>query len=209
MDLQLFANNGDDDLKDDDLDDDKKDDDLKDDKKDDDTKEKDTFTKEEYESKLQSETDKRVTQALKKQERKLDDEIREADKLKSMSDEQKERYKFEQREKDLIKKEKEYALMENKVECSNILSERGLPKEFLNYVVAEDAEQMMGNIDTMDRVFKSAVADAVGSKIDKKVPRHSSEKQASMTKEKFGKLSLAQQSDIYKTNPTLWKQMNS
>jgi len=197
MDLQLFANNEDEDLDEEDLDEEKKD------------EKKDMFTKEEYESKLQAETDRRVTQALKKQERKLDDKIREADKLRDMSDEQKKQYKFEQREKDLTKKEKEYALMENKVECSNILSDRGLPKEFLNYVVAEDAEQMMENIDTMDRIFKSAVADEVGSKINKKTPRHSSETQGKMTKEKFSKLSLAQQSDIYKTNPTLWKQMNS
>ena len=197
MDLQLFANNEDEDLDEEDLDEEKKD------------EKKDMFTKEEYESKLQAETDRRVTQALKKQERKLDDKIREADKLRDMSDEQKKQYKFEQREKDLTKKEKEYALMENKVECSNILSDRGLPKEFLNYVVAEDAEQMMENIDTMDRIFKSAVADEVGSKINKKTPRHSNETQGKMTKEKFSKLSLAQQSDIYKTNPTLWKQMNS
>lgn len=168
---------------------------------------KETFTKEEFEAQLQAETDRRVTQALKKQERKLDEKLKEAEKLRQMSEEDKKKYQLEQREKQLTQKEREYALMENKIECSNILADRGLPKEFLDYVVAEDAEQMMENIKTMDKVFKSAVADAVNDKIEKKSPTHSADIQSGMTKEKFKKLTVSQQSEIYKNNPELWRQM--
>ena len=199
MDLQLFAEEKD-------SDEDKGVDEGKDEKVDASDK---TYTHDEFEAKLQSETDKRVTSALKKQEKKLDERLREADKLREMSEEQKKRYKIEQREKQLTKKEKEYAIMENKIECSNILSDRGLPKEFLEYVVAEDAEQMLENIDKMDRTFTSAVSDAVNAKIGKKTPNGSKDKQTGMNKAKFKELSVAQQSEIYKTNKTLWKEMNN
>ena len=40
------------------------------------------------------------------------------------------------------------------------MANRGLPIEFVDYIVAEDAETMMENITTFERAFKSAVADA-------------------------------------------------
>lgn len=167
------------------------------------------LTQKELEAKLQAEADRRVTQALKKQERKLESKLKEAEKLRNMDEEQKKMYEIEQREAEIAKKEKEFAIMENKIECSNILSERGLPQEFLEYVVAEDAEQMMENIKRMDKVFKAAVADEVQNKIQSKVPGQGNDSQKGMTKEKFNSLSIAQQSEIYRNNPELYKQMTT
>jgi hypothetical protein len=66
---------------------------------------------------------------------------------------------------------------------------------------------MMENITTFERAFKSAVADAVAKKIASPAPKNGSAKQAGMTKEEFRKLNVAQQTEIYRTNPELYNQM--
>ena len=58
-----------------------------------------TYTQEELDSLLQQETDRRVTEALKKAERKKQDEIKEAEKLARMNEAEKFQYELEQREK--------------------------------------------------------------------------------------------------------------
>lgn len=170
-------------------------------------KAKEAYTHEEVKELLQKETDRRVTEALKKQERKLESKLKEAEKLRNMDESQKKQYEFEQREKALEEKEKEFALMENKIECNKILNQRGLPIDFVGYVVAEDADTMMENINSFEKAFKAAVADAVNDKLQKKTPTAGSTSQKGMTKEAFRKLSLAEQSEIYRTNPSLYKEL--
>ena len=200
FDLQLFANEDDDDnkgAKDEDLDDTEVDDD-----------EKDMFTKEEYEAKLQSETDKRVTQALKKQERKLNDKLKEADKLRDMSDAEKKAYELDKREQELSDKEKEYSLIENKVECSNILIERELPSELSKFVVSGDADSMLKNINEIESIFKEAISQSVKDKMGKKTPFQKSDKDSgTITKEDFDKMTLTKQSELYREDIETWKRL--
>jgi len=200
FDLQLFANEDEDGnkgVKDEDLDDTEVDDD-----------EKDTFTKEEYEAKLQSETDKRVTQALKKQERKLNDKLKEADKLRDMSDAEKKAYELDKREQELSDKEKEYSLIENKVECSNILIERELPSELSKFVVSGDADSMLKNINEIESIFKEAISQSVKDKMGKKTPFHKSDKDSgTITKEDFDKMTLTKQSELYREDIETWKRL--
>ena len=66
---------------------------------------------------------------------------------------------------------------------------------------------MMENITTFEKAFKAAVADAVAKKISSPTPKGSSVKQGGMTKEDFKKLSIGQQSELFRTNPELYKQM--
>lgn len=73
-----------------------------------------TYTQEEVDALLQREGDKRVTEALKKVERKNADKVREAQKLAQMDSQQKYEYELEQREKAIEEKEKALALAENK-----------------------------------------------------------------------------------------------
>lgn len=170
-----------------------------------------TYTQEELDKLLQSESDRRVTQALKKQreelENNMDKKLREAEKLRSMDESQRKEYEMQKRISEVEKKEKEFALMENKIECGKILESRGIPQVFLDYVVAEDAETMIEKIDTFDKVFKSALADEVNKKIAKKTPTGSYKKQTGMTREQFMKLPIEKQSEIYRTNPTLFKEL--
>lgn len=166
-----------------------------------------TYTQEEVDKLLQQETDRRVTSALKKQQQKFENERAEAEKLRDMDEAQKKEYEFQKRVAELEAKEKEFALTQNKLSASKVLADRGLPVQFVDYIVAEDAETMMTNINDFEKAWKAALADAVNARLATPAPKGSSVSQTGLTKKEFEKLTVAQQAQLYKTNPELYKQM--
>lgn len=168
-----------------------------------------TYTQEEVDKLLQQEADRRVTSALKKQAEKFEREKAESEKLRDMDEQQRKEYEYEKKVKELENKEREFNLMQNKLEASKIMGEHGLPVSFVDYIVAEDAETMMANITNFETQWKAAVADAVSARIAQPAPKGSNVSQTGLTKETFKKMSLAQQSEIYRTNPELYKQLTA
>lgn len=171
------------------------------------TEEVKTYTQEEVDKMLQAESDRRVNQALKKQQEKFKKEQAEYEKLRDMDEAQKKEYEYNKRVEELDAREREFTLTQNKLEASKVMAEHGLPISFVDYIVAEDAETMMQNITNFETQWKAAIADAVQQRLAKPAPKGSNVSQQGMTKEQFRKLSLAQQSEIYRTNPELYKQM--
>ena len=165
------------------------------------------YTEQEVQEMLQKEGDRRVTAALKKQQASFENKMAEAEKLRGMDEQQRKDYEYEQKVKQLEQKEREFNLAQNKLEATKVLSNRDLPVEFVDYIVAEDAETMMDNINVFEKAFKAAVADAVTKKIASPSPKDSSVKQTGLTREEFSKMSLAQQAELYRTNPALYKEM--
>ena len=168
-----------------------------------------TYTQEEVDKLLQQEADRRVTSALKKQAEKFEREKAESEKLRDMDEQQRKEYEYEKKVKELENKEREFNLMQNKLEASKIMGEHGLPVSFVDYIVAEDAETMMANITNFETQWKAAVADAVSARIAQPAPKGSNVSQTGSTKEAFKKMSLAQQSEIYRTNLELYKQLTA
>ena len=166
-----------------------------------------TYTESEVQALLQREGDRRVTNALKKQQKEFEAKQAEADKLRAMDENQRKEYEYTQKLQELEQREREFTVAQNKLEATKVLANRELPIEFVDYIVAEDADTMMENINTFERAFKAAVADAVAKKIASPAPKGGSVKQTGMTKEEFRKLSVAQQSELFRTNPELYRQM--
>ena len=166
-----------------------------------------TYTQEEVTKMLQEETDRRVSAALKKQQAKFDNKMGEAEKLRGMDESQRKEYEYEQKLAELNEREKEFNLAQNKLEASKVLANRSLPIEFVDYIVADDADTMMENINVFEKLFKAAVSDAVAKKIASPAPKTGTVKQTGMTREEFSKLNIAQQSELYKTNPQLYKEL--
>ena len=166
-----------------------------------------TYTESEVQALLQREGDRRVTNALKKQQKEFETKQAEAEKLRAMDENQRKEYEYTQKLQELEKREREFTVAQNKLEATKVLANRELPIEFVDYIVAEDADTMMENINVFERAFKAAVADAVAKKIASPAPKGGSVKQTGMTKEEFRKLSVAQQSELFRTNPELYRQM--
>jgi hypothetical protein len=133
-----------------------------------------TMTQAELDAKLQSETDKRVSQAIKTAQakwesefnQKLESEKQEAAKLAKMSAEERERAKFA-KEKEAFEKEKaEMARVKLEAETVKQLSTENLPTEFAKYVVGQDAESTLANINEFKESWQKALYQLAQDKLN-------------------------------------------
>ena len=162
------------------------------------------YTQEEVDALLQQETDRRITSPQKKWEKKSKEKVREAQKLAKLSEQQRFQYELEQREKKIAEKEKQMALMENKAEASKALNERGISIALADFVVAEDADTMMGNIKILEDEFKKSVKLEVEKRLAGNSPKKNLQSKG-MTREDFSKLSFAKQTELLQENPELYE----
>ena len=162
-----------------------------------------TYTEEEVQALLQKEGDRRVTEALKKAERKQADKAKEAEKLARMNATEKYEYELEQREKAIAEKERALTLAENKNEASKILAEKDIDLALVDFVVAEDADTMNENIKKLDKAIKASVAKRLAGKSPMKAP----ENNEAVTKESFAKMTLAEQNALYINDPELYQKL--
>lgn len=168
-----------------------------------------TFTEEEVAQLLQRETDKRVSQAMKKAERKTTERIKEAEKLAKMNEEQRFQYELEQREKAIAEKERELSLAENKATASAILADRGISTKLIDMVVAEDADKMMDCINVLETAFKESVKAEVEKRLASSTPKKNLPLNQTITKDSFRKMPLSQQAQLAHENPELYKQLTN
>ena len=168
--------------------------------------EKLTFTQAELDALLQKEGDRRVSQALKKQEGK----VKEAQKLAKMTTEEQYQYQLEQREKAIEEKERQLALAENKAEASKILADKGLDIALVDFVVAEDAETMSANIKALEKAFKASVKREVEARLAGSTPKKNFAENEQMTKKDLMKMSVRDLQLFKNQNPDVFAQlMNS
>lgn len=167
-----------------------------------------TYTQEEVDKLLQQESDRRVTEALKKANKKNQEKLREAEKLSKMNDQEKYEYELEQREKAIADKEHELALAENKAIAMSILSEKGISTTLVDFVVADDADTMKANIDLLARAFQVSVRAEVEKRLasTNTSPKRQRVESTDPTinREKFKKMTIQEQMRIYDTNPDLY-----
>ena len=168
-----------------------------------------TYSEEEVARMLQVEADRRVSQALAKQQAKFKQQMDEAEKLRTMNEEQKAQYQLEQRIKEIEAKEKEFALKENRYEAQKIMAEKNIPLAFADFIVAEDAETMMANISLFEKEFRAAVRAEVDKRIASPAPKANIGMDTVISKEQFCKMTIAQQMEIYKQDPDLYKKLSA
>lgn len=166
-----------------------------------------TYTQEEVDALLQSEADRRVTEALKRQRRKTEKEIKEAEKLAKMDAEERHQYEIEQREKAVAEKEKQLAMAENRNTADKILANKGLSLDLVDLVLAEDAETMNENIKKLEKAFKESVKTEVEKRLVGGTPKRKAPPAEELTKEKFAKMSLAERQELKTNNPELYVQL--
>lgn len=166
-----------------------------------------TYTEEEVQALLQQETDRRVTSALKKQEKKNQEAVREAQKLAQMNEQEKFQYQLEQREKAIAAKERELALMENKNEASKILADKGLSLALVDFVVAEDAETMSANIKILEQAFKQSVKAEVEKRMGGSTPKKAIPSNKPITQEEFANMSYGEMLALKQQDPELYRRL--
>ena len=166
-----------------------------------------TYTQEEVDKMLQSEVDRRITSALKKQAKSNEAKIKEAQKLAQMNECEKFQYELEQREKAIEEKEKALALAENKNEASKILADKGLSLSLVDFVIAEDAETMNSNIRLLEKAFKDSVKREVEKRLGSSAPKKNLPPDETITKEQAKKMGIRERQQLLMNNPELYAQL--
>lgn len=144
-----------------------------------DNQEPKTYTQDEVDKLLQSEADKRVTEALKTARAKwekeykeqLEKEKKEAERLSKLSAEEREKELLKQKEQELAEKERAIRMKELHLDTIEVLAEEGLPVGFAEFLIKDDAETTNENIKKFKKEWQEALSKAVDERIKGKSPR--------------------------------------
>lgn len=163
-----------------------------------------TYTQEEVLALLQSEADKRVTAALKKQAQKYEKQLS----LSKLDGSEREKAEKDNRIAELEQQLAEFHIERNKSELKSVLSSRGLSAEFADIIaITDDIEASQANIDKLDKLFKAAVKAEVEKRLAGNAPRGNGSSAAEITKESAKKMSMAELSALERTNPELFNKL--
>ena len=138
---------------------------------------------------------------------KLEAEKAEAARLANLDATQRAEEEAKKRIAALEEREARLKQAEDKLECENVLKERGLSTSFANFLIGADAEVTLANINSFETAFKDAVKAEVETRIKGKTPPAGGgdNKDGAVPKEEFKKLPLFEQNKLYLSNPELYK----
>jgi hypothetical protein len=168
------------------------------------TEETKTYTQEEVLALLQSEADKRVTAALKKQQQKYEKQLS----LSKLDGDERAKAEKDNRIAELEQQLAEFQIERNRSELKSVLSSRGLSAEFADIIaINDDIEASQSNIDKLDKLFKAAVKAEVEKRLAGNAPKGNGGAPAEITKESAMKMSMAEMNALEKSNPELFKKL--
>ena len=163
-----------------------------------------TYTQEEVLALLQSESDKRVAQALKTQEKKFQKQLS----LSKLDGNEREKAEKDNRIAELEEMVKAFEIEKNRSELKSVLSSRGLSAEFADIIaIGDDIELAQSNIDKLDKLFKAAVKAEVEKRLAGNAPKGNNNSPAEITKETAKKMSLAEMNKLAAEQPELFSRL--
>lgn len=163
-----------------------------------------TYTAEEVMALLQSESDKRVTAALKKQQAKFDKQLS----LSKLDGDERAKAEKDNRIAELEEQLAQFHIEKNRSELKSVLSSRGLSAEFADIIsIGDDIELAQANIDKLDKLFKAAVKAEVEKRLAGNAPKGNGASPAEITKESAMKMSMAELNELSVKNPELFNKL--
>ncbi|WP_052401164.1 DUF4355 domain-containing protein [Oceanobacillus jeddahense] len=116
-------------------------------------------------SDVDREVSKAVDKALKKREEKhqeelqkaIDDAIAEKERLSKLSEKERQEEELTQREQELLKREEEIKRTQLRSDAVADLQEKKLPSDFADFLLGDDAESTLENINSFKKAFDEAV----------------------------------------------------
>ena len=140
--------------------------------------EKVELTADELQKKIEAESDRKLAKALEKKQKEWESKQQEAiqkaleekERLSKLSEKERKEEELSQREKDLQKRLADIERKELKADAIADLSDKGLPANFADFLLAEDAEKTLENINNFKTAFDEAVNAAVKEKLRQDTP---------------------------------------
>lgn len=164
-------------------------------------KETKTFSEEDVLKLIESEANKRVSQALATQQKKYEKQLS----LSKLDGDEREKAEKDNRIAELEEQLAQFQVERNRSELKSVLSSRGLSAEFADIInISDDIEASQANIDKLDKLFKAAVKAEVEKRLAGTAPRGNSTSTNEITKETAKKMSLAELNELMEKNPELY-----
>lgn len=169
------------------------------------TNEAKTYTQDEVLQLIQSEADKRVSQALKTQQKKYEKQLS----LSKLDGDERAKAEKDNRIAELEEQLALFHIERNKSELKSVLGSRGLSAEFADIIaITDDIEASQANIEKLDKLFKAAVRAEVEKRLAGSAPKGNGAVAAeTLTKESAKKLSLVEMNELAVNNPELYKKL--
>lgn len=168
------------------------------------TEETKTYTQDEVLQLIQSEADKRVSQALKTQQKKYEKQMS----LANMDANEREKAEKDNKIAELEEQLAAFQIERNKSELKSVLSSRGLSAEFADIIsITDDIEASQLNIDKLDKLFKAAVKAEVEKRLAGNTPKGNGSSNAEITKEDARKMSMTEMNRLSRENPELFNKL--
>ena len=163
-----------------------------------------TYTQEEVLELLQRESDKRVSQALKTQQKKYEKQLS----LSKLDGEERAKAEKDAEIAELREQLAQFQIERNRSELKSVLSSRGLSAEFADIIaINDDIETSQANIDKLDKLFKAAVKAEVEKRLAGNAPKGNGNSPAEITKESVKKMSMKELNELMENNPELFNKL--
>lgn len=163
-----------------------------------------TYTQDEVLQLIQSEADKRVSQALKTQQKKYEKQLS----LSQLDGDERAKAEKDNRIAELEEQLAQFTIERNKSELKSVLSSRGLSAEFADIInITDDIETSQANIDTLDKLFKAAVKAEVEKRLAGNAPKGNGASPAEITKDTAKKMSMAELNELAAKDPELFSRL--
>lgn len=163
-----------------------------------------TYTQEEVLKLLQSETDKRVSQALATQQKKYEKQLS----LSKLDGDERAKAEKDNRIAELEEQLAQFTIERNKSELKSVLSSRGLSAEFADIInINDDIEASQANIEKLDKLFKAAVKAEVEKRLAGNAPRGNGTTNTEITKEAAQKMTMAELNELLEKQPELFNKL--
>ena len=163
-----------------------------------------TYTQEEVLELLQRESDKRVSQALKTQQKKYEKQLS----LSKLDGEERAKAEKDAEIAELREQLAQFQIERNRSELKSVLSSRGLSAEFADIIaINDDIEASQANIDKLDKLFKAAVKAEVEKRLAGNAPKGNGGTTTEITKDSAKKMTMAQLNELANSNPELFEKL--
>lgn len=163
-----------------------------------------TYSAEEVAKLLQQETDRRVTAALAKQQKKHEKQMS----LSKLDDNARAQAEKDDTIAELREQLAQFQIEKNRSELKSVLASRGLSAEFADIInINDDITESQANIDKLDKLFKAAVKAEVEKRLAGSTPRGNGTTTTEITKESARKMSMAEMNRLAQSDPELFKKL--
>ena len=167
-------------------------------------KETKTFTEEDVLRLIESESNKRVSQALKTQQKKYEKQLS----LSKLDGEERAKAEKDAEIAELREQLAQFQIERNRSELKSVLSSRGLSAEFADIIaINDDIEASQANIDKLDKLFKAAVKTEVEKRLAGNAPKGNGSTTTEITKDSAKKMTMAQLNELANSNPELFEKL--